>query len=276
MIIAGLAILGVCIGSFINALVYRLHWQETNPKAAKKQKQAYSIKSGRSICPNCRHRLAAKDLIPIFSWLALRGRCRYCHKPISWQYPLVEFMTAVLFITSYVFWPQSLDSPENIINFAVWLACLAGFVALIVYDIRYLILPNKIIFPLLGLSALGVLFESAITSNLEPITSAALGAAIGGGLFYLLFQVSKGAWIGGGDVKLGFLLGILVGGPLSALLMLFIASFLGTVYSLPLILTKKVKPKAKIPFGPFLIVAAIVVQLFGTDITDWYLNYFVV
>lgn len=275
MIILALVILGLCLGSFINALVYRLHWQENNQKAAKAQKEKYSIKKGRSICPSCGHELSAEDLVPIASWLLLRGKCRYCKKPISAQYPLVEASTAGLFVLSYAHWPAfqgpSLEI-EGIVGFAVWLVFTAGFVALGVYDMRYQILPNRIIFPLLGLAILNTLLRATITSNLEPITSAAIGAAAGGGLFYLLFQVSKGAWIGGGDVKLGFLLGILVGGPWPALLMLFLASFLGTIYSLPLILTHKVRPKSRIPFGPFLIAAAIIVQLFGTGITDWYIN----
>lgn len=272
MIIAGLAVLGLCIGSFINALVYRLRWQEEHPKASKNQQKIYSIKEGRSICPYCGRRLATKDLIPVFSWLILYGKCRYCKKPISWQYPLIELFTAALFVGSYSFWPNSLSSLEQLINFGVWLACLSGFIALLVYDIRYLILPNKIIFPLLVLTSTNVLVQAVFAASLEPIASAVWGLVIGGGLFYILFQVSKGAWIGGGDVKLGFLIGILLGGPLASLLMLFIASLLGTVYSLPLIFAKRVKAKSRIPFGPFLIVAAITVQLFGSGILDWYIQ----
>ncbi|HYF97316.1 MAG TPA: prepilin peptidase [Patescibacteria group bacterium] len=270
MIIAVLTVLGLCFGSFVNALVYRLHWQETHPKQSKKQGKIYSIVKGRSICPDCKHELAVEDLIPIFSWLSLGGRCRYCKKPVSWQYPLVETLIAFLFVVSYLFWPADFAQAENIITLGVWLICLVGFMGLIVYDLKYLILPNKIIFPLLGLAVVNVILRSAMTSSLEPAVSSFWGLMIGGGIFYVLFQVSNGSWIGGGDVKLGFLIGILIGGPMSALLMLFLASFLGTLYSVPLMLAKKVRAKSRIPFGPFLIISAIVVQLFGGGVIEWY------
>lgn len=270
MIIAVLIVLGLCFGSFVNALIYRLHWQETHSKATKAENKKYSIAKGRSICPNCKHELTAKDLVPIFSWLYLRGRCKYCAKPISWQYPLVEAATAALFVTSYVLWPQDLSLAENIVGFATWILCLVGFVALTVYDIKYMILPNKIIFILIMAAIASILLKSLIISAIEPITVAMWGAVIGGGLFYLLFQISGGAWIGGGDVKLGFLIGLLVGGPVPALLVLFLASLLGTLYSVPLMLARKVKARSRIPFGPFLIISAIIVQLFGNGIVDWY------
>lgn len=275
MIIAVLTLLGLCLGSFVNALVYRLHWQENHSKKAKKAPK-YSIISGRSLCPHCKHELVAKDLIPVFSWVQLRGRCRYCKKPISWQYPLVELMTAGLFVASYVWWPTSLSESEQIISFVVWLICLTGFVSLTLYDIKYQILPNKIIFPLIFIAIFGITFEAILTESLQPINSATLGALVGGGLFYVLFQISNGAWIGGGDVKLGFLLGLLVGGGWMALFMLFLASLLGTLYSAPLMLTGKLQAKARIPFGPFLIAAAVIVKLFGADIQDWYVGYFMI
>lgn len=270
MIIAGLIIVGLCLGSFVNALVYRLHWQETHKKAKPAESRKYSIKTGRSLCPNCKHELAAIDLIPVVSWLSLGGHCRYCHHRISVQYPLVEGLLALMFAFSYLLWPYALSSAENVTAFSLWLVFLTGFLALIIYDIKYLILPNKIIFPLIFIAIAGVIVEFIIGSDTELLVSSLWGCVVGGGLFYVLFQVSKGKWIGGGDVKLGFLLGILVGGPGSAFLMLFIASLLGTVYSLPLIATKKLKAKSRIPFGPFLIVAAIIVQLFGPAIIDWY------
>lgn len=270
MIIVALIILGLCLGSFVNALVYRLHWQETHKSAKKSEKLKYSIKKGRSICPNCKHPLEPKDLVPIFSWLALRGKCRYCHKSISWQYPLVEASTVFVFIISYVYWPYGLSGTKNIIAFALWLVFLTGFIALIIYDIKYLILPNKIIFPLIIIAIIGLLLESIIARDAWILESSLIGLLIGGGFFYVLFQLSDGAWIGGGDVKLGFLLGLLLGGPWPALLMLFLASLLGTVFSLPLMLTRKIGPKSHIPFGPFLIIAAIIIQIFGSSIMDWY------
>lgn len=272
VVIIALIILGLCLGSFVNALVYRLHWQKTHNEAKNSEKQKYSITRGRSICPECKHELSSKDLVPIFSWLMLGGRCRYCNHPISWQYPLVEASTAALFVLSYIFWPYDLVGSSNIIAFAFWLMFLVGFVALIIYDLKYLILPNIIILPMAVIAIIGLIIELMIKQDASLLKNAVIGLLIGGGLFYILFQVSRGAWIGGGDVKLGFLLGFLVGGPWPALLMLFLASLLGTIYSLPLVLSKKLKPNSKIPFGPFLIVAAIIVQLFGSAIINWYTN----
>lgn len=272
MIIVVLAVLGLCLGSFVNALVYRLHWQETNRKAKASEKRIYSIKSGRSICPDCKHKLGLLDLIPVFSWMSLGGKCRYCHKPISWQYPLVEAFSAFLFVFSYVYWPYELSSAKNIIAFILWLGFLTGFIALIVYDLKYLTLPNKIIFPLSALAFIGVILVSVVNNDIDLVKNALVGLLIGGGLFYVLFQLSNGRWIGGGDVKLGFLLGFLLGGPWPAILLLFLASTLGTLYSVPMLLAKRIGPKSRIPFGPFLILAAIIVQLFGTSIVDWYTN----
>jgi prepilin signal peptidase PulO-like enzyme (type II secretory pathway) len=90
---------------------------------------------------------------------------------------------------------------------------------------------------------------------------------VGGGLFYVLFQMSGGRWIGGGDVKLGFLLGLVVGGPMEAVMVLFLSSLLGVIAILPLLAAKKASRKSLIPYGPFLIIAAIVIQLFGAELT---------
>ncbi|MBW3569139.1 prepilin peptidase [Candidatus Parcubacteria bacterium] len=275
MVIISLTLLGLAFGSFINALVWRLHKQSITKN--KKQKAQLSIVNGRSRCVHCRHKLGMYDLIPVLSWLYLRGRCRYCHEPISLQYPLVELSTVILFIISYLYWPGFQDSileMAEVVDFGVWLAALTGLIALVVYDLRWMLLPNKIIFPLLGLAGLNVLLQSILTSSADPLTSSLWGALIGAGIFYLLFQLSDGQWIGGGDVKLGFLLGILVGGPLPAFLMLFIASLLGTAYSLPRIIGGGLTVKARLPFGPFLIAGGIITKLFGQGIVDWYLNSF--
>jgi prepilin signal peptidase PulO-like enzyme (type II secretory pathway) len=209
--------------------------------------------------------------VPVISWLFLRGKCRYCGKPISVQYPAVEAITASLFILSYVFWPQELIG-AGLVAFAAWLVVLVGLIALTVYDIRWMILPNKIIFPLYVLVATSVLIQSILSTNYYLLTTTATGAAVGGGIFYLLFQVSAGKWIGGGDVKLGFLLGAIVGGPVPAFLVLFVASVLGSIFSVFLILKHRVGTKAKIAFGPFLIIATVIIYLWAEEIIDLYNN----
>jgi prepilin signal peptidase PulO-like enzyme (type II secretory pathway) len=272
MIIAVLVVFGLCLGSFVNALVWRVH--EQSKKGAKASKINISIRTGRSMCPNCHHLLHARDLIPVLSWLSLKGKCRYCHKPISAQYPLVELATALLFVGSYVWWPVAFDATQYVL-FVIWLLLLVGFMALTVYDLRWYLLPNRIMAPLAWLAGLfaGISIISA-DSPLTALINTVLAVLIGGGVFYLLFQLSGGKWIGGGDVKLGWLLGLLAGTPARALLFIFIASVAGTLASLPLLVTKRLKKSQVIPFGPFLILGLIITQLFGSAILDWYQRVF--
>jgi prepilin signal peptidase PulO-like enzyme (type II secretory pathway) len=272
MIIAILVVVGLCLGSFVNALVWRLHEQEAQKgrKDDGKYQQRLSVATGRSMCTNCRHELAAKDLLPVISWLALRGKCRYCGKPISAQYPIVELATAALFAALYIWWPVPFTTAQTVI-FILWLALATGFMALIVCDLRWMLLPNRIMRPL-GFIAAAIAVISVATA-FRPATallSTVLAVLVGGGIFYGLFQISKGKWIGGGDVKLGWLLGLIAATPARSMLLIFIAAFLGSLVSIPFLATKRMKHTSILPFGPFLIVAAIIVQLFGHTIIFWY------
>ena len=270
MIIAILVVVGLCFGSFVNALVWRLHEQANQKKGNEKQRQRLSITKGRSMCPHCKHELAAKDLLPIVSWLALRGKCRYCGKPISAQYPLVELLTAVLFVGLYIWWPVPFTTAQTII-FILWLALATGFMALIVYDLRWMLLPDRLVYPLTVLAALiAVIAAATATKPAIAVLNTVLAVAVGGGVFYILFQISKGKWIGGGDVKLGWMLGFIAATPARSALLIFVAAFLGSLASLPLLLTRRMKRTSVIPFGPFLLVAAIIVQLFGHTLLQWY------
>jgi prepilin signal peptidase PulO-like enzyme (type II secretory pathway) len=265
MTIAALILLGLCFGSFVNALVWRVH-EQAEGKASKK----LSILHGRSMCPDCRHELAARDLVPVFSWLALRAKCRYCHQSIAWQYPLVEVFTAGLFVASYLWWPAAFTVPQIVI-FVLWLALLIGFMALIVYDLRWMLLPNRLIYPLMGLASLQAVVRIASdTRPLHTLLNEAAAVIIGGGIFYLLYQVSNGKWIGGGDVRLGWLLGLTASTPQNGVLFIFLGALSGSLVSVPLLASHKLKKNSVIPFGPFLILGAVVVQLFGGDIWTWY------
>ena len=258
MIIAALALLGLCLGSFVNALVWRTH------------EKGLSVLHGRSMCPNCRHQLGVKDLLPLISWLMLRGKCRYCGQPISVQYPLVELATALLFVASYIWWPAPLHGSQ-VVLFVIWLPILVGLMALLVYDLRWMILPNRLIYPVSYLAAaMAAVTVATAHRPLEALINVVLAVAVGGGLFYVLFQISGGKWIGGGDVRLGWMLGLIVATPARSLLFIFLAALMGSLASLPLLLTKRIKKNSTIPFGPFLIVAAIIVQLFGHTILAWY------
>lgn len=268
-----LMILGLCLGSFVNALVWRIREQDKRQKSKKKSLKSgedLSILHGRSMCPHCKHELAAKDLIPVLSWVELRGKCRYCKHSISWQYPLVEMSTAGLFIALYLLWPHTIQSFADWLDFGTWLALGVGFMALIVYDLRWMELPNRIVFPLIGASLANLLVQLVLQEDAGIIIGAVGGFLSVGGLFYLLFQFSEGKLIGGGDVKLGFVLGIIVGGWAEGLLVLFTSSLLGVVFVLPLLILHKKGLKNRIPFGPFLILAAIIVKLVGASIILWY------
>lgn len=269
MIIFTLTVLGLALGSFVNALVWRVREQETPSKRSKRE---YSVLWGRSMCPHCHHMLAARDLAPVISWLLLKGRCRYCKNLIHRQYPLVEIFTAVLLVLSYIAWPYTWGG-EGVFRFAMWVPILVLLVALFIYDLRWMLLPDRLTAVFVGLVALqlfgvAVLYQGGIVS----IRDALLAVLPLGAFFYVLFQASSGRWIGGGDVKLGFGLGLLAGNIASALLILFLASAIGTVISSILMVTNKASRKTQLPFGPFLIAGAIIVQLWGSVILSWYEN----
>ena len=278
MIIVMLVLLGLCFGSFVNALVWRIH-EQSKPKSKRAAgDKALSIAHGRSMCPNCHHTLMWYDLLPLVSWISLAGKCRYCHKAISWQYPAVELITAFTFVLSYVYWPIGLNVPSAAVLFGLWLVFLVAFIALAVYDLRWMILPNRIVFPLQALAVIYLLIRlAAIEGNIWTAAVAPLLSVLcSAGLFYLLFQISDGRWIGGGDVKLAVVIGLILGDPALALLMLFIASSMGSLVGIPLLLRGKAKKDTKLPFGPFLIASTIVTQLFGAVLIAWYKNHFLI
>ncbi len=280
MLVIVFLIFGLIFGSFISATVWRIHEFEEHKSKKKKTidfeyLKKLSILKGRSMCPSCHHQLSAKDLIPLFSWLKLQGKCRYCSNSISIKYPLVELFTATAFALSYAFWPIGFKG-IGLFQFIVWLILLVGFIAVAFYDIQWYIIPTKVIYGLFAVVLVELIVVTIFSNDIPSHLMGALwGAIIGGGIFYVLFQVSKGQWIGGGDVRLGTVLGILLGGPMMSLLLLFLASCLGTIYSLPFLAKKKMKINGRIPFGPFLILAGIIVELFGTSIIVWYRRFFI-
>lgn len=255
-----LIMLGLILGSFINAVVWRLH-------AGK------DWVGGRSECVHCHHKLGPLDLIPVVSWLLLRGKCRYCHKKID-DNPLVELALPLLFLLSYWFWPLVLNNNVRIFEFSLWLVFLVGFLLLAVYDLRWYLLPDKVVFPLGVLAALQVIALSIWQEDWRLMVAGVGGVLVISGIFYIIFQLSRGTWIGGGDVKLGLPLGLLCGGVLEGFLLLFVASVIGTLCALPLVLQGKASRKTQLPFGPLLIAGLVVVKLFGSGIISWYTGLF--
>lgn len=279
MIILILLFIGLCLGSFVNALIWRLHKQEglhgARTKQAIAERKKLSIVHGRSMCMHCGHELAAKDLIPVLSWLSLRGKCRYCHHPID-DTPLAELLLPALLLVSYSFWPYAGNGWDGVevALFVLWSGVLTCFVALAIYDAKWYLLPDRIVVPLTVLALSMSALLAAAQDSWAVLTNALIGALVVSGVFLLLSLVSRGAWIGGGDIKIGIALGLLAGTPLMALLVIFLASLLGSVYMLPGILRGKQQLKSMLPFGPFLIMATVIVFLWGEKIFDVYMNLF--
>lgn len=270
-------ILGICLGSFVNAFVWRFHEKEellgkkSLTKKDKTRLKDLSISRGRSMCTHCGHELSALDLVPVFSWLFLKGKCRYCKAPIGWQYPLVEVVTMILFVLSFIAWPVAFSTTLAVSVFVLWLAVLVYMVALAVYDFKWFLLPDKMVLPLTVITVLLVVLRAFTGGQVVSyLLTSLLTGGLAFGFFYVLFQVSGGRWIGGGDVKLAFALGLLAGTPVLAMLFIFIASLVGTLAGLPALVTRKAGMLTKIPFGPYLLLGTIVVVLWGQQAIDWY------
>jgi len=249
-------IFGLIVGSFLNCVIYRLEEGE-------------SFLKGRSFCPDCKHTLSWQDLIPLLSFLILKGKCRYCQKPISRQYPLVELVTGILFllIFNYTF--------PNLLVTGYWLLVTSFLIIIFVYDLKHYIIPDKIIYPAIIVSGIWY-FVSGIFLNLytkyEILNTiySAFGAAI---FFLLIVLVSRGKWMGMGDVKLAFLMGLFLSSP-KILVALFLAFFIGAIIGVGLVVSRKKTLKSEVPFGPFLVTGTFIALFWGENIINWYLNFF--
>lgn len=244
MYIILVAILGVVVGSFLNAVIYRLH-------------AGVSFMSGRSYCPHCKHNLAARDLIPLVSFCLLKGKCRYCGKSISWQYPLVEATTALGFLLLY--WKFGLSA-----SLFVYLVYTCILMVIFVFDLRYYLILDRVSIPAILIA--GVLSATVLHIS---VVNLFFGLLAGGGFFLLQFIVSRGKWIGGGDIRLGALMGVMLGWP-HILVALIIAYFLGSVIGIGLVASRKKNWQSQVPFGTFLTLATFVTFMFGPAVIVYY------
>lgn len=243
-------IFGLIIGSFLNCVIYRLETRR-------------SFLKGRSFCPHCEHTLSWQDLIPILSFISLRGKCRYCRQKISWQYPLVELATGLIFFLIFCF----LHSV-----FYVLISCF--LIIIFVYDLKHYIIPDSVVYPAIAL-ALIFNFQFLISKQFSTFNFLIL-SAIGAALFFLLIVlVSKGKWMGIGDIKLAFLMGLLLGWP-KIFVALFLAFFIGAAIGLVLIWQRKKTMKSEVPFGPFLVAAVFLALFLGEKLINWYGNLFLI
>jgi prepilin signal peptidase PulO-like enzyme (type II secretory pathway) len=257
-----LGLIGLAFGSFAGALVWRLHEHK-------------DFVSDRSECEHCHHKLGVWDLIPVVSWVALRGKCRYCRRPIGWTAPALEIGVAALFVGSYYFWPLGFETWQANLSFGLWLVYVVGLVALLLYDLKWMLLPNVLVFPLVAVAVVESAVRYTAVGGGTPwdyLNTTIFGVIVLAGLYWVLHTFSKGKWVGYGDVKLGVFMGIALGFQRS-LLALFLANIIGFLVVLPGVVAGKLKRTSRVPFGPFLIVAFMIAFLFGDKIIDWYLHF---
>lgn len=246
---------GLVVGSFLNCLIYRLEIGQ-------------SFLKGRSYCPYCKHILSWKDLIPIFSFLILKGKCRYCGKKISWQYPLVELATAILFILITSNFQLPTSNFQNLFIISYWLFVVSSLIIIFVYDLKHYLIPDKVIYPTIAIS----FFYQLLTSNIEHLTSNFLLGFLPSLFFLAIILISKEKWMGWGDFKLAILMGLILGWP-KILLALFFAFFLGALIGLILIFLGKKTLKSEIPFAPFLVSGTFLAIFFGKEIINFYFSF---
>ena len=239
-------IVGTCIGSFLNVCIFRLPRRE-------------SIIFPASHCMNCGTKLKPVDNIPLVSYLFLGGRCRYCRARISWQYPMVELLTGVLFTLAAIRFGLQWNTLIAVILISI-------SIVVSVIDFKIQIIPNSISLPGIVLGLLINLFPSSPVSFLNAL----YGMALGGGLFYVVALVSKGG-MGGGDIKLIAMFGAFLGWK-NCLVTIFCGVLLGSLVGITLLLLRRKGRKDPIPFGPFLCIGALISLFYGREIIYWYLH----
>lgn len=245
LIITYITILGLFIGSFLNVVGLRIP-------------QGESIVTPPSHCPSCNSRLGILDLVPVMSYVLLRGRCRHCGGNISPLYALFELLTAALFINSYIILGFQLELVIAWVFFSI-------LIAITMSDLHTKLIPNKIIFP-------GMVFFLIMRwfAHTLPYIDYLIGFLVGGGLFYIVAILSRGG-MGGGDIKLLAMIGLVIGWKLT-LVTILLSSVIGLVISGILMLFGKIKRKQPIPFGPYIALAAVIAYFWGNQLIDWYVE----
>lgn len=238
-------IYGIVFGSFFNVVGLRVPKKE-------------SIVTPPSHCTTCDRNLTTLDLIPVFSYVFLKGKCRGCHSKISPVYPFMELITGVLFALSYYL----LGFGWELVVAIVFMSLL---VIITVSDIAYMLIPNKVLLPFAVL-----LFILRFVSPLTPWWDSVVGAAIGFGVLFLIALVSKGG-MGMGDVKLFFVIGLVLG-TMQTLLTLFLAALIGSIIGSILLKRTGRGRKTPIPFGPSIALAAVISYFWGASLVDWYVT----
>ena len=264
-------IIGLVFGSFLNVVVYRL-------------KSGEPIGLSCSFCPYCKTTLKWYDLVPLLSFICLCGRCRYCHKKISWQYPIVEILSGLIWVivaykSNFQFSIFNFQSISNFqfLNFIYYIFILSALLVIAVYDFKWRIIPDKIVYPAIAAALIFNLFEISKYQNLEILKYLnieifiwpLLVAIVAFLFFFLIFYFSNGKAMGLGDAKLAFLIGLFLGHPL-AVAAFMLAFVIGAASGIILIGLgkifshyKKWGMKSQIAFGPFLVLGAFLAFFFS-------------
>jgi leader peptidase (prepilin peptidase)/N-methyltransferase len=247
-------LMGLAVGSFLNVVIYRVPRKE-------------SVVSPRSSCPSCHTQIAARDNIPVISWLVLRAKCRTCGEHISARYPLVESATAVLFAGVALRFGASWTLPA-------FLVLVAGLLALAFTDLEHLLLPVRIVYPVLGLVSAFLVLAAAVTGEWSRLGVAAASGLVAFAAFYALNFINP-KWMGFGDVRLSGVIGLSLGwlGASIAVLGFFAAFLFGAVVGVGLILTKHIERSGHIPFGVFLALGAFLAIFAGQPVVHLYLRH---
>jgi len=254
IILAFVFLFGLIIGSFLNCLVWRLRTGESL--------------LGRSYCPKCRKQIAWHDNLPVASFILLSGKCRECGQSISWQYPAVELATGVLFVIAYYLsYELRVTSYEFIVQLLRDWFLISVMMVIFVYDLRWYLILDIVTLP----ACLAVLILNLALSF--DLWNLLVSGIIGSGFFLLQFLISGGKWIGGGDIRLGLLMGLALGWP-GVIAAIIISYFLGSLVGLGLIAAGKKRWGSEIPLGVFLAAGTIIDLFWQERILDWYWNLF--
>jgi leader peptidase (prepilin peptidase) / N-methyltransferase len=240
-----LFILGLVLGSFLSVLIHRIHNDEKG------------IFFGSSMCPQCNKKLGPLELIPLISYIGLRGKCKKCKKHIPWHYPVLELSTGSLFVAMALL---------GVAPLPLYAAYAMIFVFIFFYDLLYQEIPDVIMIPSIILALVGTFFTGT-----PSFLSGLYGALILVLFFLAQILVSKGKWIGGGDLRIGAFMGFVLGLKLT-ILATFFGYLAGAIISIFLLATGFASRKTMIAFGPFLIIGTLIALFYGQQIADWYLN----
>lgn len=267
--------LGLAVGSFLNSYIWR-----TKPSSGLRtpfpkgrgEGEGKSPWQGRSYCPKCKKPLRWYELIPLLSFVLQVGRCQGCRQKIDWQYPLVELAAGILFVLAYFRLPTYLIIyvPHYLV---VWYL-LSVLIVLFVYDLRFGLVPDRVVLPAIIVAALYNILRFAVDGTPFFILNSSfliLAIVVGAGFFWLQYLISKGRWLGAGDIRIGALAGAMFSWPL-VIEGIVISYLIGAVTAAVLLVSGKKRFGQTLPLGTFLTLGMAVVFLYGEKIWDWYMR----